>query len=324
MKFARFKSRIKYEFDLRKQADDMGVSVWQTPSFLFIVMGAVIVIAMSGVYFISKNYDSPEVLIISESTVVAILFTIGNFIIRGVDQVARANKMKTEFVSVASHQLKTPLTEMSWQIELLTSKFSDGLSEKQQELIAQITHSSQKMKRLVADLLDVARIDQGQLAFDNGLIDLCGIVREAVAGQQAFADSSKVKLQLSCPVKSAKIFVDKKRIAVVLDNLLSNAIKYTKAGGMVEVMLEKGDNMIQVCIRDNGVGIPASQIGNIFQKFYRSDNSAKNDTDGTGLGLYIAKNIIEQSNGKLWFHSIENVGSEFYFSLPIAKPAKKK
>lgn len=322
MKFATFRSKIRYEFDLKKQADDLGVSVWQTPSFLFIVMGAVIVMAMTGVYFISKNYDSPEVLIISESMVVAILFTIGNFIIRGVDQVARANKMKTEFVSIASHQLKTPITEISWQIELLTSKFSTGLSEKQSELIAQVAHSSQKMKRLIGDLLDVARIDQGQLAFDSELIDLCGIVREAVANQQAFADSSLIKLELTCPVKSAKIFIDKRRMAVVLDNLLSNAIKYNNIDGVVQVILEKRDNEIQVCIRDNGVGIPATQMGNIFQKFYRSDNSAKNNTDGTGLGLYIAKNIIEQSGGELWFHSIENVGSEFYFTLPIAKKIK--
>lgn len=298
------------------------MSVWQTPSFLFIMMGLVIVVAMTGVFFISKNYDSPEVLIISESTVVAIIFTIGNFIIRGVDQVARANKMKTEFVSIASHQLKTPITEINWQIELLLSKFAEGLTEKQKALILEIAHSSQKMRRLVSDLLDVARIDQGQLALAKEYFNLGELVKEEVEAQQSLADSVAVKIKSSYPRKSSRVFADKKRIGLVLDNLLSNAIKYTNKGGLVEILLESQKDMVQVCVRDNGVGIPANEVGNIFQKFFRSDNSAKNNTDGTGLGLYIAKNIMEQSGGKLWFNSIENVGSEFYFALPTTKKKK--
>ena len=307
------------EFNLRKQADELGVRVWETPSFLFIVMGFVILVAIAGVYFISNNYDSPDVLVISESTVVVILFTIGNFIIRSVDQVTRANKMKTEFISIASHQLKTPIAEINWQIELLLSKFPGGLSEKQQLLIGQIAHSSQKMARLVGDLLDVVRIDQGRLAMTNETLDLCALVAEAITNHRPLAIASGVQLQSVCPVEAAKVLIDKKRMGVVLDNLLSNAIKYTNKGGKVEVFLETKDNLVQVCVRDNGVGIPAKEQSDIFKKFFRSNNSMKSSTDGTGLGLYIAKNILEQSGGKLWFKSLENVGSDFFFSLPVIK-----
>ena len=115
------KQKIINEFNLKKQADDLGIKVWQTPSFLFIVMGVIIVAAMTGVYVISKHYDSIEVLVLSESIVVALLFTIGNFIIKSVEEVAKSNKMKSEFVSIASHQLKTPISEMKWEIELLLS-----------------------------------------------------------------------------------------------------------------------------------------------------------------------------------------------------------
>jgi len=305
--------------NLKKQAEDLNISVWQSPGFLFIVMGLIIIAAMWGIYFALKNYDSPNVLVISESSVVVMFLTIGSFVISSIEQVARANKMKTEFVSIASHQLKTPIAEINWQIELLLSKFPGGLSEKQQLLIGQIAHSSQKMARLVDDLLDVARIDQGRLALAKEEVDLCTLVNEAIINQRPFSIVSGVELKSSCPVTSSKILVDKKRIGVVLDNLLSNAIKYTERQGVVEVFMETKESSVQVCIRDNGVGIPRNEQSDIFKKFFRSNNSLKNNADGTGLGLYIAKNIIEQSGGKLWFQSIENIGSEFFFSLPTVK-----
>ena len=105
--------------------------------------------------------------------------------------------------------------------------------------------------------------------------------------------------------------------------MVSNAVKYINGKGMVDVILEQKDDMVQVCVRDNGVGIPKAEYGNIAKKFFRSNNLIKNQTDGTGLGLYITKNIVEQSGGKFWFTSIENVGSEFYFSLPINSNKKK-
>lgn len=317
MGFRILKQRISDEFNLKKQADELGVRIWQTPSFLFIVMGLVIVGAMTGVYMVSAHYDSPEVLVASESGVVILLFTIGNSIIRTVEEVAKANKMKTEFVSVASHQLKTPISEMKWQVELLLSKFSEGLSERQAEIIKEISHSSEKMGRLVNDLLDVARIDQGQLALTRDKINLCELVQDAVDSQKILAKASNVQLRTSCPVDSPEVFADKRRIAVVLDNLVSNAIKYIGTKGEVEIFLENKDDMVQVCVRDNGVGIPKSEQANVSNKFFRSNNSIKNKTEGTGLGLYIAKNIVEQSGGSLWFKSTENVGSDFYFTLPV-------
>lgn len=308
------------DFNLKKQADDLGVSVWQTPSFLFIVMGVIIIAAMTGIYIISKNYDSPEFVIISESSVVALLFTIGNFIIRTVEEVAKANKMKTEFVSIASHQLKTPISEMKWEIELLLSKFQTGLSDKQKEIIDQVASSGEKMGKLVNDLLDVARIDQGQLALSKEKINLCKLVQESVESQKSLAIAANVQLKTSCNSSVLETIADKRRIAVVLDNLISNAIKYTDVkNGIVEVSMDGKDGVIHVCIRDNGVGIPKSEQANIFKKFFRSNNSVKNKTEGTGLGLYIAKNIIDQTGGSIWFKSTENVGSEFNFTLPLAQ-----
>ncbi|EKE25585.1 MAG: hypothetical protein ACD_5C00104G0001 [uncultured bacterium] len=109
---------------------------------------------------------------------------------------------------------------------------------------------------------------------------------------------------------------------MAFDNLVSNAIKYIDGHGVVEIFLEEKDGMVQVCVRDSGVGIPRSEQAKIAQKFFRSNNSIKNKTDGTGLGLYIAKNIVEQSGGSFWFKSEEGVGSEFYFTLPTVQTKK--
>jgi signal transduction histidine kinase len=317
-KMQNLKQRIYDDFNLKKEADELGVKVWQSPSFLFIVMGVIIIAAMTGIYFVSKNYDSPEVVVLAECGVVAILFTMGNFIIRVVEEIAKANKMKSEFVSIASHQLKTPLAEMNWQIELLLSKFQAGMNEKQGELVKGILHSSVKMGRLVNDLLDVARIDQGQLALNKETINFCALVHNVTQSQQEFAKTRSVELRDSCPIVPVEIFMDKRRVAIAFENLLSNGLKYTKSGGVVEVFMEEKDGFVQVCVRDNGVGIPKTEQAEIAKKFFRSD-SIKDETDGTGLGLYITKNIVEQSGGKFWFQSEENVGSEFYITLPIAK-----
>lgn len=319
IKLSKVKQWVLDEFNLKKQADELGISVWQTPSFLFIVMGIVIIAAMTGVYVISNYYDSIEILVLSESSVVIILFTIGNFIIKNVEEVAKANKMKTEFVSIASHQLKTPISEMKWEIELLLSKFSEGLNKDQIEIVKEIAHSGEKMGRLVNDLLDVARIDQGSLALAKDKINMRKMIEEAMESQKEFAVASNVNLKASFLCDDIEVIADKRRISVVLDNLLSNAIKYIDKKGAVEIILEDKNDMAQVSIRDNGVGIPQKEQDNISEKFFRSNNSIRNKTDGTGLGLYIAKNIIEQSGGSLWFESIENVGSEFFFKLPKVK-----
>lgn len=314
--------RLFDDFNIKKEADELGVSVWQAPSFLFIVMGLVIITAMTGVYYVAQLYDSPEVLIISESLVSIVLFVIGNFIIRSVSEIARANKIKTEFISIASHQLKTPLSEINWEIELLVSKFSNGLDEKQRCIINEIGKSNRKMIRLVNDLLDVARIDQGRLALNSEKVDLCETAQEVIKNNQVLAQANKVTLALKQEKCVPAIVGDKRKLAVVLDNLVSNAIKYMEDGGQVEVAVAESDGKVKVSVTDNGVGIPKNQQDKIFQKFFRIENATKNQTEGTGLGLYIAKNIIEQSGGKVWFESEENKGSTFYFTLPAAVEAE--
>jgi signal transduction histidine kinase len=305
------------DLDVRKQAEELGVSVWQAPSVLFIFMGLVTIVAMTAVYFASRNDNLPELLVLSETAVVIIIFTIGNFIIRNIEQIARINKMKSEFVSIASHQLKTPLTQINWVMELLFSKYRDGLNQKQVEIMETVGRSTSRMLKLANDLLDVARIDQKRFILARENIDIVKIVEESIQDNQILAKANNVDIEVVKNEDLPEITGDKRKIKVVIDNLISNAIKYINKKGLIKINIGLDNNFIAVCVNDNGVGIPKDQHDKVFQKFFRSNNVAKYQTEGTGLGLYIAKNIIEQSGGKIWFESEENVGSTFCFSLPL-------
>jgi signal transduction histidine kinase len=306
------------KFNIKKEAEDLGVSIWQAPSFLFFLMGLFIILVMVVVYFISQFYESPEVVVVSESIVVIVIFSIGNSIIRSIEQIARANKIRSEFVTIASHQLKTPLSQMNWELELLLSRNQAGLSEKQLEIAKTIRQSQETMTRLVNDLLDVVRIDQGRMILSKEKVNLLEIIDAVVEDNRILAKSNNVEINVIKPDSLPEIIGDKKRIAVVVDNLLSNAVKYTDKKGSVEIKVEEKDRRVDVCIKDNGVGIPDNQQDKVFQKFFRSDNAVRYQTEGTGLGLYISKNIIEHLGGKMWFKSIEGVGSDFCFFLPVS------
>ncbi|MFA6973503.1 MAG: HAMP domain-containing sensor histidine kinase [Parcubacteria group bacterium] len=307
------------DLNLKKQAEELGLKVWQTPSFLFMMMGLVTLIAMTATYYISKNYDDPAILLIAECVVVVTIFSIGNSVIREIEQMAKINKMKTEFVFVASHQLRTPLSAILWEVELLLSKRKEGLNEKQMASLESISALSGRMARLVSDLLDVARIDQGKLMLKKERVDLNLIVQEVIKILDPLIKAKSLRIVFNGG-KSAQVTGDPEKLRLVLENLISNAVKYTLSHGKIEIKADTQRGFVVCSVRDNGVGIPQNQQKLVFDKFFRSDNVVKYQTEGTGLGLYIAKNIIEQSAGKIWFESKEDVGTVFSFSLPACSP----
>lgn len=316
--------KIINEFNIKKQAENLGVSVWQAPSLMFIIMGVVSISSMLALYYFLRDERSVEVLVITEALTVAIIFIIGSVVIRNFEVVAQANKIKSEFVSIASHQLKAPLSKVGWAAELLTLKYEKGLTKAQKKIIERIVDANDEMGRLVKDLLDVARIDQGNLFLEDEQLELDEIIEEVVKNNQDLANNFDVRLSVSIEDEIPVIVGDKRRVSIVIDNLVSNAIKYTDGGGFVEITLKVEKGKLVCCVKDNGVGIPEDQQDSIFEKFFRSENAAKLRTSGTGLGLYIAKNTIEQSGGRMWFKSIEHIGSLFCFSLPVKKRNDKK
>jgi len=226
------------------------------------------------------------------------------------------DKMKSEFISVASHQLKTPLTAIKWLGEKL---LKGKITKKQQESLSDIYKSNELMIKLVNDLLDVSHMETGR-KFDivKKETDIIKIVDQILLDNQKLITDKKVKI-IKCDGIPKKILlnIDGEKIAQAYNNLINNAIKYSKIGGQIEIGCEHKEKSIVLMIRDHGIGIPKNQQDKIFSKFFRADNASGQETDGTGLGLYIAKSIIEAHGGKIWLESQEKVGTTFYLELLI-------
>ncbi len=306
------------KLNLFKECREYNLSIWQCPSFVFFILGVVNIVAMISTYLIANRYtDQPEFTALIVIGISLFIFIISHSVTEGFDKLAQANKMKTEFVSIASHQLRTPLTCMRWLLNLLkdghcgeadTATFIDLIKE-----------NTERMIKLVNDLLDVSKIEMGKNTFIPCQTNIHVLVQKIINNSTLFAKANNISLQLEAPETLSNVYTDPDKISLVIQNLIDNAIKYTKGQGEVKTILQEEKNTVKVTIKDTGVGIPKSQQKHIFQKFFRSDNIMKHQTIGTGLGLFIAKAVIEQSNGKIWFKSEEGKGTTFYFTLPIYK-----
>jgi len=297
-----------------------GLGIWQCPNFLFLMMGLITIAAMVGTFFVSSRFESEGVTIMSVTFEVVILMIIGTSVIRGVEKVAEANIMKTEFISIISHQMCSPLSAIKWNMEVIETERDPArcLPEKQMAFLQNIKKSNEQMLKMVTDLLEVARIDQGRSIFEKKDFDLADLAKEAIADFQSLAVEKKVKIESQIESDPQMVCGDERKMRVVLDNLISNAIKYSKEDGKIEVKLKRSGNKTVFSVQDWGVGIPRYQHSKVFEKFFRTKNESRYRTDGVGIGLYLAKSILQHCGGKVWFESEAGKGSTFFFSLPVA------
>src|SRR3989344_1695448 len=231
------------------------------------------------------------------------------------------DKAKTEFVSLASHQLRTPLSAVNWYSEMLLEGDVGELNEKQKKYLDEVYRSNQRMVELVNALLDVASLELGTFVIEPKSTDICKLALSVISEQKPQISSKKMKFSFLCAKNVSLMRTDPKLLRMVMQNILSNAVKYTPNGGKINFNLSlKDKKTISIQVSDNGYGIPKNQQDQIFTKLFRADNVRDKDTDGTGLGLYIVKSIIQNSGGKVWFKSLggeENKGTTFFVTLPL-------
>ncbi|HSW98315.1 MAG TPA: ATP-binding protein [Candidatus Saccharimonadales bacterium] len=250
-------------------------------------------------------------------------------VFRDVSKDYELDKAKTEFVSLASHQLRTPLSAINWYSEMLINGDAGKLSKRQHEYILEIFQGNQRMVELVNSLLDVSRLEVGKLPSAPQYVDLPKLVddleRELTVSIREHDLKFKKEISDLQPV-----FADPKQLRMILQNLLSNAVKYTPDRGSVTARLHKaradeikaahlaaGHDYWFFSVSDTGYGIPKAQQPKIFGKLFRADNVRVLDVEGTGLGLYIVKEIVERMGGRVWFESIESNGTTFYVVAPF-------
>lgn len=231
------------------------------------------------------------------------------------------DKMKSEFISLASHQLRTPLTSIMTTAHLLSEGYIGEMTEEQLGYMDNILYSVNRMHELITTLLNVTRIEAGRMLVSPELTDLKKLIERICQEATHKANEKKIRLTTNLAV-DAKVQTDPLLIREIAANLVSNAIKYTPANGKVTVGLTSHKSELHLYVKDTGYGIPDSQKDKIFTKFFRASNIVDHESVGTGLGLYMIKGISDALGGKLWFESKENEGTTFNFSLSL-KGSKK-
>lgn len=260
------------------------------------------------------NLLTSKVDAVAESTLSCIL------ILHDLSKEEELERMKLDFVSMASHELKTPLTSIIGYLSVFVNENKDKLPKEEWDLVDRSLISAKALLTLVQNILNVNKIEREQMSVSIEPIDYWEVLSKGVDDLKNQANQKAIILTLTAPKEPIpKVLADPIRIKEVITNLLANAISYTNPGGKVEVTTTLSPNEITTMISDTGIGIPKEAMPHLFNKFFRvTSNQTQKISKGTGLGLYIAKSIIEKHGGKIWVESEVAKGSKFFFTLPVA------
>lgn len=227
---------------------------------------------------------------------------------------ASLGRMKSEFISIAAHQLRTPLTGIKWSLEEF---FKDAKNNEHVDLRRALSNVYAMIK-LVNELLDVTRIEEGRFTYTFKKGDFIEFVKRCAREIQPRLAANAITLVVNPPPSATPLIVfDEERMRMVLFNILDNALKYTKTGGTITISYEVKETEVHVAVQDTGIGIPADQIGNIFTKFFRAENAVQMQTSGSGLGLFVVQQIVKAHGGTAWITSKEGKGTAVHFSMPF-------
>lgn len=243
---------------------------------------------------------------------------------RDMSELKVANRVRSNFVSMVSHELRTPLNSVHGFIDLLLQGHMGEMTKEQHTYLGYAQEGVQQLISIVEDILFMTRSDLGQFEIRPQEVVLRGLVRQVMSGLQPQARKAGVALCQDIPSSSVPLYVDPQRIKQVLNNLVANAIKFTPPGGTVTIRARRYDEFHEmISVADTGYGIPAADRAHVFERFYQSNHHLQSKLGGYGLGLSIAKLIVEQHGGSIGFDSIENQGTTFYFTLPLHKGPDK-
>lgn len=237
-------------------------------------------------------------------------------VLRDVTEQRQVERMKTEFVSTVSHELRTPLTSIAGSLGLLSGGAGGDLSDRAARLVDIAYSNCQRLVRLINDILDIEKIESGQMAFDNRPIDLVTAIEQSIVANTGFAETHRVTIILADHGHDATVIADPDRLAQIVTNLLSNAVKFSPVGGVVEVAISPLDRRWRVSVADRGPGIPNEFRERIFAKFSQADSSDTRAKGGTGLGLSIARELTLRMGGAIGFEDRQGGGTRFFLDLP--------
>jgi two-component system, OmpR family, phosphate regulon sensor histidine kinase PhoR len=236
-------------------------------------------------------------------------------VVANITELRHLEKLRDEFLSMAAHELKTPVTGIKGYTQLMLRRGATGIDPSDRRILETIDRQCNRLDRLVQELLDVSRLRKGQLELHKEKVVVSDFLVETVRQLAVLSAKHEVRCD-NCEEAKVLVEADRDRLEQVLTNLVTNAIRYS-AGGEIEVAARVGDGRVIVSVRDQGIGIPSDKQGRVFEYFYRAHVGTQYDLGGMGVGLYISREIILRHGGEMWFESEEGKGSTFYFSLPV-------
>lgn len=237
-------------------------------------------------------------------------------IIRDVSRSKYLDRMKTEYVTIMSHKFLTPLTNIKWSADFLLSETSDA--KRKEENLKNILNNTDRLVKLTSYLLNIAEIEEGLFGYNFEKLDMNSVIEEVIQNYSDESRQKEVKIIYRKP-KGGHFLVrgDKSRLSVAVSNYLDNALKYNLKGGEVEISLEENGNELKVSVNDNGIGISPESVQSLFSKFFRDERARSVHTEGSGIGLFIVKNIVERHGGKVGYSADDGKGSTFFLTLPL-------
>lgn len=319
------------QLNIISQCKKRRLSLRQCPQFVFLIIGTIIIASTLLVFFIGLKLIVDPLIVAIICIILTIFLLALNFIItQSFDRLAEVAKMRSDFIGIISHQLKTPLSILKWTIEILMSRNLEK-DKKEIEHFNVLKENVNRMTELLNDLIMVSRIEEGDIFEKKEEFSLLEITEKTIKKFIPFAEAQNVKINLAVENNLPLIWADSFQIKQVIENLLSNAIRYmpfrnSKAKAQTKTSKQKREIKINLfCqgkniffqIKDQGIGIPKEEQRYVFKKFFRTEEAKKHNTQGSGLGLFIAQSILEKAGGKIWFKSEQKKGTIFYFSLPI-------
>ena len=224
------------------------------------------------------------------------------------------DEMKSEFISVASHELRTPMTSIKGSLELLLGGYAGEMPQEANELLGISLTAVDRLIRLVNDILDIAKIESGKMEFHLAHLNLAECIEKSMRSIRSLAEAHHVSFQTEQPENIPTVFADRDRLEQIITNLLSNALKYSPANSVVHIRTSSRNDTVRISVTDQGPGVPPSKIHKVFDRFQQLEGAKK----GTGLGLAICRALVEQQRGKIWVESVPGHGAEFHFELPAA------
>jgi PAS domain S-box-containing protein len=242
---------------------------------------------------------------------------------RDIEEQKRIEQLKNDFVSVVSHELRTPLTSIRGSLGLIAGGVTGELPAKARSLVDIAAKNCERLVRLINDILDVEKIESGQMGFRLAPVDLAALAEQTIESNRSYAEGYGAGLRIAGTPDAARVWGDADRLLQVITNLISNAVKFSPRGGVVEVAVTRGEGEARVAVTDHGQGVPPEFRQRIFEKFAQADSSSTREKGGTGLGLSISRAIVERHQGRIGFASEPGVATAFFFDLPLFDPQER-